>query len=307
MPVVLMLAPAVIGVVVAMLLIRLWPRAVPLLPRRVVALTTIGLGAALTLEVVVLASGSWPFQTIGHLAPLEWLSLIPGGWQFAAPLLAGLVAAGLQCVPAQAGPRRKVAQLAPRTAFSFAPARWVIGAGALTAAAILLALVGGMASSPDERGEYTMWMQDAGVGAVGRLIYGWAFSWPSLVLLLCLTGTTLVGLSLIARPPIGDDPTADMAARRSRSRTILVTVSGAVVLHIGAVLIFFAYTANLNTGVPVGDAIVPIYPPFAIFAPLCLGLGIGAVTVGLVLWFRLLIEQFAAARATAHESASHAH
>lgn len=306
MPTLLMLAPAVIGVVVSMLLIRLWPRLLPGLPRRVRTLAATGLGVALAVEVVVLASGSWPFLTSGHLPPFEWLSIIPGDWQFAAPLLGGVIATALQCVPAPTGPRREVAELAPRTPFTFAPAPWLVGTGAMVAIAVLLAVTGGLASRPDEEGAYTMWVQDAGLGTVGRLIYGWAFSGPSLLLLFLLTVATVLGLTLIARPPIAEDTAGDLAARWSRSRTILVTACGAVVIHVGTVLIFFAYTASLSTGVPVGDAVVPVYPPFAVLAPVLLGLGVGSIIVGFVLWFRLFIEQLTAAIAARYSHAAHA-
>lgn len=306
MPVLLMLAPAVIGVVVAMLLIRLWPRLLPNLPQRVSTLAATGLGLALTVEIVMLASGSWPFQTIGHPEPFEWLSFIPGQWQFAAPLLGGLIAAALQSLPAPTRPPRKAAELAPRTPFTFAPVRWLIGAGVLVAVAVLLAVLGGMASQPDEEGAYTMWMQDAGLGLVGRLVYGWAFSGPSLLLLLLLILATLLGLTFIARPPIWENTAGDLANRRSRSRTILATTCGAVLIHVGAVLVFLAYTANLSTGVPVGDALIPVYPPFAVLAPVFGGLGIGALIAGFALWLRLLIEQLAAATATRSRDTAHA-
>ena len=305
MPALLMLAPAVIGVVVSILLIRTWPRLLPSLPRRVRILAAVGLGVALAVEVVMVASGSWPFQSVGFTTPLQWLSLIPGDWQFAAPLLGGVIVTALQCVPTPSGPRREVAELAPRTPFTFASAAWLRGTGIAVAVAVLLAVTGGLASRPDEDGAYTMWLQDAGLGIVGRLIYGWAFSGPSLLLLLLLTVTTLLGLTLIARPPIAEDTAGDVAARRARSRTILVTACGAVLIHVGTVLIFFAYTANLSTGVSVGDAVVPVYPPFAVLAPALLGLGIGAIIVGFVLWCRLFIEQLTAIAAR-HSHASHA-
>ncbi|MDF9277757.1 hypothetical protein P4U43_08140 [Arthrobacter sp. EH-1B-1] len=307
MPILLMLAPVVIGVVVAMLVIRLWPRPVPNLPRRVTTLAVVGIGLALVIEFVVLVSGSWPFQSIGHAAPFEWLSGIPGRWQFVAPLLGGVVASVLLSVPAPAQARRDGAALARRTPFTFVTFPWLITTAVLVAVAILLAVAGGLASQPGEDGHYTMWMQDAGLGDVGRLIYGWAFSGPSLVLLLLLAITTLVGLALIARPPLADSTEEDVAIRRARSHTLLAATCGAALIHVGAVLIFFAYTANLSTGVPVGEALVPVYPPFAVLAPVFLGLGIGAIIVGFVLWFRLLIEQLTAASRAREDNATHAH
>lgn len=307
MPNLVMLAVVVVGVVVALLVFRKWPRSVPDLPRRVTTLAVVGVGLALVIEVVVLASGNWPFQSISHPAPFGWLSSIPGEWQFVAPLVGGVVASVLLSVPAPARARRDGAALARRTPFTFVTFPWLITTAALVAVAVLLAVAGGLASQPDENGHYTMWMQDSGLGDVGRLIYGWSFSGPSLVLLLLLAVTTLVGLALIARPALADSSEEDVAIRRVRSRTLLATACGAVLIHVGAVLIFFAYTANLSAGVPVGKAVVPVYPPFAILAPVFLGLGVATIIIGFVLWFRLLIEQLTAANRAPKGNATHAH
>lgn len=302
----MVLAPAVMGVVAAVLLVRLRPRSVPNLPPRLTTLATVGLGLALVMSFVMLASGSWPFKGVGD-SSLEWLSRTTGGWQFAVPLLGGVIATVLQCVPASVGKQLGVAELAPRTPFSFATFPWLLGTGALVGVAFMAALLGGLASRPDEDGAYTMWVQDVGLGTVGRLIYGWSFSAPSLLLLLLLTVATLIGLTLIARPSIAEPAAEDLANRRSRTRTLLATTSGAALIHLGTVLIYFAYTANLSTEIPVGDALVPVYPPFAVLAPLFLGSGIGAIMVGFVLLFLLLIEQLTAASAKRESAATHAY
>lgn len=307
MSILLILALAVIGVVTAILVIRLWPRPVPDLPRRVTALAVVGIGLALAIEFVVLASGSWPFQTIGHAAPLQWLSDIPGEWQFAAPLLGGVVATVLLSVPTPAHARRQGAALTRRTPFTFVSLPWLVAAAVLGAVAILLAVVGGLASRPDEDGRYTMWMQDTGLGDVGRLTYGWAFSGPSLVLLFLLAIATVVGLALIARPPLVGPVEEDVAIRRARSRTLLGATCGAALIHVGAVLVFFAYTANLSAEIPLGEALVPVYPPFAALAPAFLGLGIGAIVVGFVLWLRLLVERLTTGNRTRNGDPAHAH
>lgn len=301
---VLMIAPAVIGLVLAMLLTRLWPRVVPDLPARARVWVVIGLAIAVTVAVAVLGSGNWPFQMVTLPGPLVWLSTIPGEWQFTAPLVGGIVAAGLQCIPAMPRPRRTVADLARRTPATFAPRGWLAFAIVIAVSAVALAVVGGAASQPGEDGAYSMWMQDAGVGTVGRLIYGWAFSGPSLLLIAVLAATTVLGLALIARPPVAEESAGDLEIRRFRSRTILMTASGAGLIHLGAVLIFFAYTAALNTGIPLDDALVPVFPPFAFLAPALLILGVCAITTGFVFWFQVLIEQLAATRT---RTASHAH
>lgn len=306
MPNLLMLALAVAGVVVAMLVIRRRPRSVPNLPRRVITLAVVGFGFALAIEVVVLASGNWPFQSNTYPAPFGWLSSIPGGWQFAAPLLGGVITSVLLSVPTPAPARRDGASLARRTPFTFVTLRWLITTAALIAVAVLLAVAGGLASQPDEDGRYTMWMQDSGLGDVGRLIYGWAFSGPSLMLLLLLAVTTLIGLMLIARPPLADSAEEDVAVRRLRSRTLIAATCGGVLIHVGAVLMFFAYTASLSAGIPVGEAVVPVYPPFAVLAPVFLGLGVAAIIVGFMLWFRLLIEQLTSASRAPKTNATHA-
>lgn len=308
MPILLILVLAVIGVVIALLMIRLRPRPVPNLPRRVTALAVVGIGLALTIEFVVLASGSWPFQSTGYAAPLRWLSDIPGEWQFTAPLLGGVIASVLLSVPAPAHLRRDgSAALTRRTPFTFVSLPWLITTAALVTVAILLAVAGGLASQPDEKGLYTMWLQDAGLGDVGRLIYGWAFSGPSMVLLLLLVAATVSGLARIARPSIANPAAEDVAIRRARTRTLLATTCGAVLIHVGAVLVFFAYTANLSAGIPVGEVSVPVHSPFAVLAPAFLGLGVGAIIIGFVLWLRILIEKLTALSRTREGNATHAH
>lgn len=304
MSVVLMIAPAVIGLVLAMLLARLRPRVLPDLPAWARVWVVLGLVVAVSLVIVVQATGNWPFQQITLPTPFAWLSAIPGEWQFTAPLVGGIVAIVLQCMPTRPRRRRAVADLARRTPLTFAPRGWFAFAIVVAISSVLLAVVGGVASQPDEDGAYSMWMQDAGVGTVGRLIYGWAFSGWSLILLAALAATTVLGLALISQPPLADDPARDLGTRRSRSRTILKTASGGGIIHLGAVLIFFAYTAALNTGLPVDDALVPVFPPFAFLAPALLVIGVCAITTGFVLWFRVLIEQLTATRA---RTPSHAH
>ncbi|QEW03036.1 hypothetical protein [Microbacterium lushaniae] len=307
MPTLLAITPGLVGLLIAMVVIRLWPHSVPLVPRIRSVSAGVGLGLALTVEIVVLASGNWPFQSAGHPWPLEWLSGIPGDWQVAAPLLAASIAVAFQAVPVPARPPSTTAVLTRRTPFAFAPKRWLITAGVLITVAAALAVAGGLASQPDEDGAFTMWVQDAGVGSVGRLIYGWAFSLPSVVLLSLLGAATLLALLSVARPSIAEDAAGDQAIRRSWSRTILATTCGAVLIHVGGVLTFFAYTANLRTGVPLDDAIIPVFPPFAALAPLLIVLGVGAIIAGFVIWFRLFLEQMSIAAAVRHSDAGHAH
>lgn len=291
MPALLGLAPGAVGLVLAMLLIALRSRRRPNLGARLRAVTAMGVSVALVIEILVLASGSWPFQSVAQPPPFEWLSSIPGQWQFAAPLAAGLVAVAAQAVPAPSTPASGQAALTRRTPFAFTSRRWLIVTGALVAVSALSAVVGGLASQPDEDGNYTMWLQDAGLGTIGTLIYGWHYSIPNLLLLLLLAAVTLITLALIARPPIANDAAGDLEKRRLRSRNVLASCCGALMLHLGAVFTFFAFTANLNTGTPVGDAVIPLYPPFAALAPVLIIVGIAGITAGLTTWFTLLLEQ----------------
>ncbi|MDZ8200279.1 hypothetical protein RZO50_02050 [Microbacterium sp. SSW1-59] len=255
-------------------------------------IAALAIGVALAGELLVLGSGSWPFMSMGASTGLEmvsWLFGIPGEWQFVAPLILGFVGLTPLLAPDARGVRSGGATVARRTILSFVPRGWAVLCGVLALVAVGLTLVGGGMSSPDEDGRFTMWAQDVGMSEVGTLVYGWAYSWPSLIALGVLVGASAIALAIIAHPPLDAEEQEDQARRRSRSRAVAATASGGLFFHIGAVLIFFAYTASLKAGVFVDDDVVPVFPPFAAAAPFFLILGVAAIVSGFAVWTTLLL------------------
>ncbi|MDZ8173004.1 hypothetical protein [Microbacterium xanthum] len=267
-------------------------------------------GAALAGELLVVGSASWPFMSMGAPPGLEvasWLFRIPGEGQFIAPLILSLIGVAPLVMPTGQGVRSGRVTVARRTILSFVPSGWSVLAGVLTLVAVVLTLVGGALSSPDEDGRFTMWTQGTGVGEVGTLIYGWAYSWPSVVALGLLLGMSAIALAIIAHPPLSADEQGDRARRRSRSRAVVATVSGGLFFHIGAVMVFFAKTASLEAGVFVADQVVPIFPPFAAGGPVFLLIAVAAIASGFALWTALLLAHVRDAAAARQKVPARAH
>ncbi|WP_341853915.1 hypothetical protein [Brachybacterium sp. GPGPB12] len=186
------------------------------------AVTAAATGGAVVLLAAYSVLGAMPLWVE---APREVWSAVFGA-RYAPPLVLGLVA--LVALGA-ARPHRAPstgASLAPRTWRTFLDARWL---AALVIAPVLVlvpTLAAGMASRPDEDGEYTRYVVDVGSGTLGTGIYGWHHSALPLVLLVPLGAATWWALSGIARPPLAEAEPADAANRRPRARTSRGSRSG---------------------------------------------------------------------------------
>ena len=149
--------------------------------------------AAVTGGAVVLLAA---YSLVGALPlwvdmPRELWSAAVGA-RYALPLVLGLVAlVALGAVRPHRAPSTG-ASLAPRTWRTFLDARWL--AALVIAFVLVLVLVptlaAGMASRPDENGEYTRYVVDVGSGTLGTGIYGWHHSALPLVLLVPLGAAT---------------------------------------------------------------------------------------------------------------------
>ncbi|GAP61480.1 hypothetical protein AHiyo1_51850 [Arthrobacter sp. Hiyo1] len=170
--------------------------------------------------------------------------------QFLIPLAAGLVALAVLCVPGRRNPSASAAGIARRTAFTFLSSGWTVALTAIAVVTVALSLAAGLASVPDQAGNYTMLTVQIGTMRVGTTIYGWYYSIPAMALLMVLIGTAWAGLALVARPPLGDAREQDAAIRRTRSRNIAALTTGAIAFHLAAILGSLAGTSRLEEASP---------------------------------------------------------
>ncbi|MGO4856894.1 hypothetical protein [Arthrobacter sp. 2MCAF14] len=213
--------------------------------------------------------------------------------QFVTPLAAGIIALVMLCVPGRRNPSVSAAGIARRTAFTFLSAGWTVALMAMVVVTVALSLAAGLASVPDQAGNYALFRFQIGTMGAGSTIYGWYYSIPAMFLLMMLIGTAWAGLALVARPPLGDAREQDAAVRRTQSRNIAALTTGAVAFHLAAILGSLAGTASVRVSFPTNTAgVVTAGSPFAALgsflyassfvatclgAALCLGVALTAV------------------------------
>lgn len=184
--------------------------------------------------------------------------------QFVIPLAAGLIALAMLCVPGRRKPSASTAGIARRTAFTFVSSGWTVALMAIAVVTVALSLAAGLASVPDQAGNYTLFRFQIGTMGAGSTIYGWYYSIPAMFLLMILIGTAWAGLALVARPPLGDAREQDAAVRRTRSRNIAALTTGAIAFHLAAILGSLAGTSSIRVSFPTDTAgVVTAGSPFA--------------------------------------------
>ena len=276
------------GLVLAVLWVGLRPpRGAAGSPRKVRGFTLVGVGIALFGALIVELSGNNAYSAVTSPLPLTW---VPGDWRYVVPLISGLAGVLVLMLPLLGRGSRGSAQLARRTAFSFAGGRWLVFAGALMGIVVILSVAAGFASSPDEVGRYRMFAMDSGAAEIRILIYGWYYSLPSLIAIALFAGAAAFALRVIAHPPLAADTHHDTAIRRERTRNVMGVFAGGLLVHLGAVLTFLAYTGTSNVGVFQGEDIIPIIAPFAAFGPLLWILGGAASVLGFACWFEIALS-----------------
>ncbi|GAA4418249.1 hypothetical protein GCM10023169_07590 [Georgenia halophila] len=222
---------------------------------------------------------------------------------FTTPLVAGLAAVALLALPVVRRSGAGSADLARRTLTSFGARWWFVTLAALVAVMTLVTVMAGSVSSPDEQGRYTRYLVDVGPAGIWTSIYGWHYSVPCLVLTALLVSTALIGIQLAARPPMTPDRENDVANRRWRTRNIMAVTSGALLLHLAAVLRSLAGAAFTHGGVSTEQGWFRIGSTFAALEqPLWVAETI-AELVGWLLWFTVLLAAVTALRSqTASQS-----
>lgn len=276
----MLLWPSLVSIALALVAWAVLSRsASPVLTGR--ALTAVLLGVAVAIVAV--------FPYLG-IAPL-WFDLPRGFWsavtdaRYALPLVIGLLVLIPLGLPRPRPTTPSGAALTPRTWRSFL-ATWWLGAHLVVLVLVLaLTLAAGLASRPNDDGEYVEYLVDLGSGAIGTTIYGWHFSVLPLVLLALLTAAAWWVLARIARPPLAEDHGADAADRRLRSANVLRVALGALLLHLETVLSSLANTSRLSGRFSDGgDLSFSAGTPFSALTGTLDVLALLAGLLGLALW-----------------------
>ena len=217
------------------------------------------------------------------------------------PLIVCAAALLFLIVPIRAPHAGGSAQLAPRTLFSFASRGWLATVAAITAAIVLISILAGIASRPDEHGRHVLYNLAGSTGyTASSTIYGWWFSIPCLVIIAVVIAIALVDLAVISCPPLGVDREGDAERRRSRTRNVLTVSAGGLLLNLGAIFGSLSGTSMLSFGVEVENVgQVVVGTPFAVMGPAFVGASYLADVIGFAMWWGVLLTAaFTRARRT---------
>lgn len=211
--------------------------------------------------------------------------------RFTLPLVLGIIALVLIAFPVRGSSAHGSAELSRRTPLSFSRSWWFIAFGVVFLLAVGLALAAGIASVPDDGGRYTMYFVHVGSMTVGTTIYGWFYSVPCLILLAVTIAVMATDLAVISRPALALDRDKDTAVRRVRALNIARVGTGAVLIHISAVLQSLASTSSVNAQLPSADAgQISVGTPFAALMTSLQVASLVVMVLGLALWFATLLS-----------------
>lgn len=249
-----------------------------------------------TMVGMVLALGSlialtiWPFYLWSFPNFNEDSFLFPQLVRYLAPLLLTVVALNFMVFPAPISGPSGSAALTPRTSMTFTSRARLACTAGVTAGALAIAIFAGLASHPDEQGRYVMYtVRPSSDASASTTIYGWWFSVPCLVLIGIISVIILIALTVISRPALAHDPQRDAGLRAVRISNILSVATGGILLHLSVTLRTLSSTAKLSysqTGwSEFGTSFAALGPALQVAALLSL-------TVGMVLWWSVLLIAF---------------
>jgi cytochrome bd-type quinol oxidase subunit 2 len=216
-------------------------------------------------------------------------------WRFALPLAAAAIAIAIFAVTganAHPGGGVREVDLSPRSVWTFGSSWWFVGLFMLAGVLVATVVFAGLASSPDDDGQFTRIVLDMGNAQASTVFFGWAFGIPVLVGLVLLLLIVFVALWRIARAAVPADPIRrehETAARRNQARTVLSISSGATAFTLGAALGFLGRSSSLAASitVPQGGQVqlvtsfAALGTPFVIAGLLLQGFGISMLILPL--------------------------
>lgn len=276
----MLLGPSVVSVVIAVIAWRVIRRGA-----RPVQVGRCSSGAVVAGAATVMA-----VYPVLDAAPL-WIDAPSPAWstifdtRFVLPLVLGLLVLMILGAVRPRPSSRSEAVLSPRSWRSFLNTWWLGAVLGVLALIIGLTLSAGMASQPNDAGEYSLYVVDLGSAAFGTAIYGWHHSLIPSVLCVLLSATTWWTLSRIARPPLPPTRAADAADRRLRSTNALRVMLGALLLHLDAILHSLASTSRMTGSFSGGgDLFFSTGTPFSALSGTLSVLAQIAGILGLALW-----------------------
>ena len=255
--------------------------------------TSVGLVIALGISILFNVSSAFPWW----VPPLDEDGyLVLGLFRFIAPLLLCAIALLFLIPPARGVGPRGAAELAPRTLLTFSSRPWLASAVGVVTGVIIVTVLAGMASSPDEAGRYLVYSVEASATTnASTTIYGWFYSGPCLIAIAVIVVLVLVELTVISRPPLAIDRDNDVATRTARVRNVLAVSTGGLLLHLGAVLQSLHGTSSLRLGMDAGaPGWAELGTSFAAIGPFLLVAGYVSVVAGLAMWWMVLVSALTA-------------
>ncbi|MFG6279552.1 hypothetical protein [Microbacterium sp. 5K110] len=191
-------------------------------------------------------------------------------WTFALPVAVAAGGLGVATLLRGRGVRRTgtPTMVGVRRAWWTFPSRGLLWTGtAITLVLIVVTLVCGGVSLPDERGRFVrVDFGDAGWAT----FYGWTFGIPVLVGLAALVAVTVILLSRIAAPAfLGPSTVArERRERRVAADSVLAVSAGAVALALGGALFLVGAVGSSSGGVGIpGVGEFSWTPGYSVFAP----------------------------------------
>lgn len=274
-----LLAPALAGVLGAVLWRALGRSALPGLDARTAPLTVLASGAAALLMIGPMVLFAFA-QYVVEIQGLPWEAY--RGVRFLLPLVLGILAILVLAIPARRE-HSSGASLTRRTWTSFLGRSWWATFPIVLGIVLALTVLCGMASERDESGHFTLYSVQLGSGGMMLDFYGWHYSVGPMIAMGVLLAVSIVALAAIARPPHPVDLDGDVGRRRLRSANAARMATGALLLHLGTVLraLQGAAVSTLTVGTESGEqfstgtSFADLAPALTVAAPLITALGLG--------------------------------